>query len=815
MFCPKCGGENPDNSIFCGQCGNNLSDVTQKTENGVKTTEASGEESAAVKESSSPVIPVTAPKSAAPAAVPKTGAAKPKKKGKGALIISLVCGGALVLIAFVAILCNMLLSGIKNDDAYVFLSDGKYKLITDIKKDEVIEIASSKSDSEEITDYMVAFSPDGKYFYYLTKYNWETCTGTLCRAEYNKLKKDSSKNDQYIETIATNVLPGFRFLDNGMLLFVNGENSLYVYDGKESTRIARNAYIYDCYNEGEQLVFSTSDPEKYENQYTLYGMNLKDLDNKNKIASNVQNILDASDLDNILYTKYEEDRGTKTLYLAGFDKEPMKVKEEVEIESIKEDKVYFTAPNGEKYRFYDYVEDSYATADAGLTEPDLYDYYTIPVYDYYACYVDPYTGEIFYRGELYTSCSHYLELLYYWLGGHCETMLDVIDDSAVYYSYLGWELTERVQNVTKQFVNEFGHLANEDGYIPLTEPVKEKLKEIARVVSGNEDDWLLLCYEKKQYDMTYDYDAYYAELNKWNEARNRIQIREQLKSDEYEFSLKTLYCYENGKLTTVNESVLNVSGYPGAVVFNTTDCITEKVNINDMYSVFDVSNLFRLSMEKENYIVLADGSICKMSGKAAESIEEISEDYNLYFTEKEVFLNSNDGTLYVAAIKDGAVGNFSILAEESKVIGICNSRLFYVSEPYRSGDNFCYDLYSYSMGKSTKLAGEVMEWVKVYEDNTVLYCTGYRSGHGYEWSFVNGNGESTLLGEDITSVVRVDNNRWLYISDEDLYLYDGKEKSKIESEVEAIWSRNKLEISGEYSLYGYEYWAETYRNSDY
>lgn len=141
--------------------------------------------------------------------------------------------------------------------------------------------------------------------------------------------------------------------------------------------------------------------------------------------------------------------------------------------------------------------------------------------------------------------------------------------------------------------------------------------------------------------------------------------------------------------------------------------------------------------------------------------------------------------------------------------------LYYVSEPYRSGDNFCYDLYSYSMGKSTKLAGEVMEWVKVYEDNTVLYCTGYRSGHGYEWPFVNGKGESTLLGEDITSVVRVDNDRWLYISDEDLYLYDGKEKSKIESEVEAIWSRNKLEISGEYSLYGYEYWAETFRNSDY
>lgn len=58
----------------------------------------------------------------------------------------------------------------------------------------------------------------------------------------------------------------------------------------------------------------------------------------------------------------------------------------------------------------------------------------------------------------------------------------------------------------------------------------------------------------------------------------------------------------------------------------------------------------------------------------------------------------------------------------------------------------------------------------------MLAYTGYESSSGRELSMINAKGESTLIGDNVTQYIRVDKSTLLYISDGDLYSYNGKKK---------------------------------------
>lgn len=768
MFCPKCGNQLPDDSKFCGICGEKITYVAPEIQ----------------------PVPKAAPASALPSVAPggirKTGSAPSGKKIAGKLAIGVAVVAVVAVVA--AVLIKVLPFGSGRDNAYVYLSDGKYELITDLDKNQDIEIASSKND--DITDHMVAFSPDGKYIYYYTKYDSDSQTGSLCRAEYGKLKKDSSKNDKYIDIIATNVELGFRFFDDGSVAYQNGAETLFCFDGKETTQIAKNVNSYFIHGSdgSDRIVYTTGN---YSDGYTLYGVSRSDVDNKIKFASNVAYVESVTDFDNILYAKEDGD-STTSLYVVGFDKETEKLGEKVDTVDTVDEKTYFTAENGATLNLYDFVEDPFAGSDAGVTEPVDEDF-IIPKYSYDMVHGTDLSESDF--DELYTSCVKLL----YWYGEStwwCYSMEDAVNKN--------WgDNTEQIHAATQSFIDKFASAANEDGYILVTDEVKAALKEIQKCGGDPEKEWqwMWLCYNKRPSGQTVDYDAYDAAWDRWDEAKNRIEMRETLKSKENEYPVKTLYCFDKGTLTVVAENVLDTRSYFGeAFVYNTTDLIPKTVPIEDISSAEDVLDLFDVYSGSEDHIILSDGTSCQMSASAAQAYAEAWDDGYAYlvFTDKEVYLDcygENDDSLSVATIDGGVVGDFTLIADDGDVMDIDGSTMYYMRGFYQSNDMTYCDLYSYTKGISTRLARDVLYMgITIYDDGWVLAETDYKNDSGCELTMIDPKGEATRIGDDITQYIRVDKSTLLYISDGDLYFYNGKEKKKVQNNVDWIWSKNEMAI---------------------
>ena len=810
MFCPNCGNQIPDDSKFCGSCGANLSEVTAEPANSGNQAQAE----ATVNSGNQPQAadPVNNGNQAQAATTPNNGnqaqatpnsgnqaqaagasASKPtdeivqfQKKSNNKKAIGIVAIAAVVLVALIGLMAMISSGG--SDNAYVFISDGKYELLTNIKKDESIEIASGKNDT--VMASMLSFSPDGKYIYYYTKYDSYAGTGSLCRAEYGKLKENSSKNDKYIEIIATNVALGFTFMNDGSVIYQNGSGTLYRYNGKESEQIAKGVVNY--YTDGEKrIAYTTGD---YSEGYTLYGVKINAIDDKIKLASNFSYIYNATDLDNIYYTKQEDDY-SETLYVVGFEKDSEKLGESVNILSIEDGKIYFTEENGSYLCLYDYVVDDYAEADAGLKEPNLDDY-VVPSYSYY--YMDSSCNPADYD-EIYTSCTNSVAFYRTW------------------YSYRSLEYAAQNdgenQDVYQAFVDKYKSQEDENGYIVVTDEVKADLISLANTCGeGYEGEWMELCYYKEQSGSTYDYDTYYADAEKYYEAEERIERREMLRDSENDFPVRTLYCYGDGKLTTINENVICTRYFNGAIMFNTSEQITDTVDLTNVSWTSSVTDLFNLDYELQNYVVTTDGgNTYQMSASAAESFAEAYDEYyaELYFVDKNVYMGSSyeEGcALSVATITDGHVDDFTLITDDAYLVEADGSTVYYASECYDNDGNTYCDLYIYDGKESTRLAQDVLfRNITLYENGDILAYTGYRSRSGYELTMFNSKGEKTLIGDGITQYVRVDKSTLLYISDEDLYVFNGKSKSLVHTDVEWLWSMDSMDVKYVFGAYDYYY----------
>lgn len=804
MFCPKCGENLPDGSKFCSACGTNLSDlVTEENvvpenivpENveleNVRPENVSLENAGSGSTGSEKV----------PEMIPQPEFVQPKKKMEQKKLIGIAAIGAAALVVVVALIVIVTSIG-KKDNAYVYLSDGKYELLTNLKEDENIEIASGKND--EVSPWMVAFSPDGKYVYYFTKYDSIDATATLCRAEYGKLKQDSDRNDKYIEVVETNVRLGFNIFEDGTLMYIRGDGTLYYFDGKEAVRVAKNVESYHT-DDSKRVVYSTGDETE---EMDLYGVDLNDIDNKIKLASNYgwNYAYVSKNLDEILYTKYDDDYN-ETLYSVGFEKDSEKLGENVSLYHIGygDGTTYFTADNGSTLNPYEYVIDDYAEADAGITEPD-YDDFEIPYYYYYMIWGSNISEGEF--GELYTSCTKDL----YWYGESTwwsYSMEDAVD--------IEWDSSGAVNTATQDFIDKYADSADEDGYILVTDEVKEDLKKINQAAGIEDWKWLWLCYTREQNGTTTDYDAYDAAYDKYYEAADRIEAREILQDHANEYPVKTLYYYDNGEVTVVAENVLDVRQYNGALMYNTTENFEKTVKLEelaeDMYGdAISIEDIFAINYETENYVIRkGETKQWQMSASAAETHAEAVENgyVYLYFTDKEAYMEEENGALSVASIKNGVVEDFEIVTDDADVLSVGEERLYYLRDVYESKDCAYGDLYQYIDGEEVCLAKDVLyDRMTIYEDDMFIVYTDYRSGSGYELTMFNKKGEEEVSAEEVTQYIRVDKSTLLYISDGDLYLYNGKEERLVQEDVEWLWSLNSMGIST--SLYGYDYAESSY-----
>ncbi len=749
MFCPKCGKQIPDGSKFCSLCGEKLA---------------------------VPATMVSVENKKAAVTVVKTETVKLNRNFDIKKYIPMAA--AVVGMVLLIVLIGSLFSG-SGSAEYAYLSGGRYYLISDLKNSESLELAAAKSDS--IRSSMLNFSPDGKYVYYFTKYDYYNETGTLCRAKLAKLSDNPDKNEKYMEIIATNVYLGIDIQKDGSVLYVSGDESLYFYDGKEAQLVAKDVEGYYA-DDKMRLVYVTGN---YSEGYSLYGVELKDLENKEKLDSNVSYLYNTWDLENLVYVK-RNDEGDAVLYTGGFGKESQRLDEDVYMLGFKDGKTWYMTAAENSLNLYDFVQDNHATADAGMKEPDSADY-EIPVYTYKKVYGTDLKEENF--PELYTSCTK--ELTWFQDGWWYYSMEDALE--------MDWgENTEALVAALQAFIDKYGDTADENGYIKVTPDVKSALLEIQKFAAQPEKQWqwMWLCYNRQQSGTTTDWDAYNAAWEKWYEADDRIYMRENLSNPENAQAVYVLKCAENGTATVLAENVLDWSTMDGGVLFNTADMVTEKPLLEELSGLSQVRDLFELRADEKNKVLLTDGNVVQFSSSAADGLYMAVENSGveaLYFTDKYMFMLEESGVLSQAEIKSGQINALSIVTDDAKVMDLVDGALYYASGVYEnSGYQYC-EMYVLENGKTTRLARDIMcQDITLYEDGTILAYTDSRNG--YELTMVSPKGESKLLSENVSEYIRVDKNTLLILSDGDLFCYNGKTKNLVAIDVDELWTKDKMEI---------------------
>lgn len=367
MYCKNCGREIPDSAKFCGFCGERQDDVMPEeresgsvvsfdSDGGVAAEEITDEEERKVirRSSRNPMI----------------------MKIVGIAVVAVLVIG----IGFFAVSKLGLFSGASGSatDYTVWVTDDEFAFVKKLKEDEEkISIDSLRSDSSVYySQGMAAMTPDGKTLYFINRFDSYCNTGTLYRAELDKLKKDSNKNESYITKIDSDVqVYSLMVQKDGTLLYQtdSSDNSkLNYFDGKETVTMAKN--VIDVRQCGDSYIVYTTNKDG-EDGYSIYIMPVGDTENAYKVASNAY-LHTVKDETHILYYKYSD--GSTAYYIGGFNQEPVKVAGNVEYMNTSQFQahgtLFYSVENSGKLKLSDFVDNPYASSDAAAKEPKEADY---------------------------------------------------------------------------------------------------------------------------------------------------------------------------------------------------------------------------------------------------------------------------------------------------------------------------------------------------------------------------------------------------------------------------------------------------------
>lgn len=280
--------------------------------------------------------------------------------------------------------------------------------------------------------------------------------------------------------------------------------------------------------------------------------------------------------------------------------------------------------------------------------------------------------------------------------------------------------------------------------------------------------------------------------------------REALKDSYYDRSIYCFYLYENGESTLICKNVLSFCRYSGLVAYNTTDMVKKKIDIDDVESLNDIFNIININYsESFNILPLNSVTPIPMTSQGTELLElsKDHENYNasyyisLVLLEDRLFLVNDKDELYVASISNKAIGQFDYVADDVFYSWVSDGSFYYRKGQYEINDTEYFDQYVYKNGKSVKIAWDCNS-PKIYEDDVVIAYTDLRSTSKktyYEITMFYTNGDKIKIADDVNWYIRVDKKNILYISDGDLYRYDGKEKTRIATDVDYVWCSKYME----------------------
>lgn len=346
--CPQCGKNCPDEYRFCSSCGSKLPDMQAQSRPEDYGNPEYGSQTGMEQDYQQPM-------QANYNYVNQDQLVKlPKKKQGFAGKIGLVAvAAAVVLIGSMAMRMRNTGAG----ESIVYMSDGHYYSLKDTKQKEAKMIPSS--DMDDSYSEMMQFSPGGKYVYYFGDYDDYDSTGELWRCEYQKLGKDSSKNEKYCEKIDSDVCANFFLPDDNGVVYTTGSGELKYFNGKNTYYFADTSSFYSV--EGENRIayeISSSD-----SGHSLYGVELKHPDKKTLLADGYEICYGVSDFDTIFYGLEIDDVGGDydndewAIYVTGFGKEPEKIGQGSPDTCFCNSKMaYVLEENGEKAKISDLIK---------------------------------------------------------------------------------------------------------------------------------------------------------------------------------------------------------------------------------------------------------------------------------------------------------------------------------------------------------------------------------------------------------------------------------------------------------------------------
>lgn len=613
----------------------------------------------------------------------------------------------------------------------VYSKDGALYYTGNMDKDsEPIKVYDTREDNG---NFYAKLSKDQKYLFFRDSTDDDY---RLYRVETQKLTSNESKNDKYIEEIDDDV-HDFMTIGSGKALYYrtgkHDYNDLYYYDGKKSQTIDSN--VKKQYRAGNIVYYFKYDRNDENGNDILCYYNLSNQKNGEIGEGDIESYDTACSYNenSILFAKCVDviEDGSDYSY------DDMKVYD-----------LYMAKPGSQERKIVSGIVDYSGDVDSGNV---YYAKLRQQKHTYYDYVEDPYESQDENASEPYL--DDYL---------HLEDVSDILDEYD-YENYDTWTDSEDFFYNCGTYdddLDEYVFHRNGDTYI--------------------ESDYFYQWYRVDS--------SYYDDLEKYNDACTRNEIRDELKDTEYGSKSYDLYLYNSKsgeKKIAESVDIDQLDPKNKMCIYEKIDekKVTKICSIDDISSIDDLEE--KLDDDKQDDTMYASVGGQEQKLDASCVYFECSEDGKTVM----VCERPDDGYRLIAYKKKG---------NSLEKVGTVEKKLS--SYSYFVGNDFYYcntddDLYVYSNGKSKKIADNV-SYMQVQGDGNY---TGFDAtdDDAYNLQIISSNGEKDTIRdvEDTELYSYIDKSHIVYMKDDDLYVYNGKDSRKIDRNVSDFWCRNRLKGS--------------------
>lgn len=728
MFCKNCGNEVAENTRFCNACGTPIEQVAEQP------AEQYGEQ---------PVeqyVEQPVAEDCGAAAVQEPTAVGGKKLGGKTIA---VLAGCVVVAILLIIGVAKLFSGMGGGDAvYTYVNDD-YELM-------YLENLKAKTEPVEITDEAnenasVRLSKDGKYMYFLGTDNPEYYDSemTLYYIQVSKLGKKDAKPEKISSGVVDYIV-----LDKGMVLYAKADSGyqLRLFDGKDSSKLVSDVEDYSVNADQTYVYYTERDNE--DNTISLYRIPLKKDGEKERLLKGASAIYSDYDAETLVYGEYN-DPYSDGLYNPEDDNYT----------------VYSCAPGGEKTKL---VKDALSVYGLTVDGKKVSFYYTTrqneetTMYDFFTDKSKADDEELLNSSISYPNWSDY-------------SVWDVYEDGQGGYYY------ESYNGIRYDLDSSY-------------------------VVA---DYWDARDAARDQADRLYDqaYEEYYALSDQIDAAQWRNNLRDYLQNNVMEVEYFNLHKFEGGNATeiaaNINPGYFRVLPFNGIFLYQKLE--SDETILGDVSELEYYDHAYDLVYSGETQSVWYQnvGGVESLLNMDLDEDETLSISSTFVLNDKEVVLNAQvDGEWSLRSFKIGKNElTYSDVITDEDYTGVRkgvdakdNEVLYYYLDVEINNDGFEYgDLICYSDGKETQVAKEIAGYYLLDDSNTeyVLGEYEYEKGRLIAELSILKNGKTVSVSDEVEagSITFLDGKQLMYMSDGDLYLWDGSEDRKIAEDVLAyfVW----------------------------